>query len=316
MSPLFGPDPKKVLARGEYLRGRVVGIKIGWTSDDSPSRLDHYAVEAGGRVFGIRQDLQPEDEVRLGMDVGLRVEKDAAVIEWGRGFNEYRWKRLKEPPAPGIEDDSDGLGKARSKWVAATATIVRIERRSMMMGLAQATDAVAVIHVEGQEDYELTISRVVPLFYASHLFAPGRALPAWVDPKRLDKVKLDWARAAMADPGVGEPPATPRGEGHEPEIQPPTLAPDGFAAKLLARAGVSVDGDPLTVEDPVGWDAFVAVQRAIAADGWTEDPARQEALAVAAGLPPGAWADARERWMGRIASDLGIGQAYRTAMGG
>jgi hypothetical protein len=315
MSPLFGPDPQKILARGEYQRGRIVGIKIGWTSDDAPTRLDHYAVEAGVRVYGVRQQLEPEGEVRLGMDVGVRVEKDSAVIEWGDGFNSYKWKRLKEPPSPGIEDDTDGLGKARGKWLAATATIVRIERRSIMMGMAQATDAVAVIGIDGQEDYELTIDRVVPMFYATHLFAPGRALPAWVDPKRIDKVKIDWARAAMADPGVGQLPATPRGD-QEAEIRVPTLAPDGFAAKLLARAGVSVDGDPQTVDDPIAWDAFVAVQRAIAADGWTEDPARQEQLAVANGIPPGEWADARQRWMGRIGSDLAMGQAYRVAMGG
>jgi len=314
MSPLFGPDPQKVLARGAQVQGRIVGIRVGFTHDDEPIRMDHYAVEAGGQVYGIRQRLDPEEEVRLGQTVALRVDKDAAVIEWG-DVGTTRWKRLKEPPAPGIEDDSEGLGKARQKWVEGTATIVRTERRAIMMGLTKVSDAVVVVHVDGHEDYELTIKNVVPSFYATHLFAAGRTLPAWIDPKRPDKVKLDWARAAMADPGVGQPPAVARKD-EVPEVEPPPIAADGFAAKLLARAGVAVDGDPHAVEDPVAWEAFVAVQRAIAADGWTEDPARQEQLAVGAGLPPGAWASARERWMGRIGSDLGIAQAYRVAMGG
>lgn len=313
MSPLFGPDPKKVLQRGAQERGRIVGIRIGWTSDDAPSRLDHYAIDTGVRVYGVRQVLHPEDEVRLGMEVGLRVDKDVAVIEWGDP-NLYRWKRLKEPPAAGIDDDSDGLGKARQKWVPAVVTVERLEQGTMMMGLAKVTNLVVVVRVEGQEEYELTINNVQPAFYAAHLFAAGRALPAWVDPKRIDKVKVDWARAAEAEPGVGEPPAVSRTVGL-PDLDMPAIAPDGFAAKLLARAGVSVDGDPATVDDPVAWDAFVAVQRAIAADGWTEDPARQEQLAVANGVPAGEWAGARERWMTRIGTDLGIGQAYRAAMG-
>jgi hypothetical protein len=315
MSPLFGPDPEKILARGTQVPGRIVGIRVRWTHDDEPVRLDEYAVEAGGRVYGMRQRLDPADEVRLGQPVVVRVDRDAAVIEWGT-VGTFRWKALKRPPEPGIEDDSDGLGKARDKWIAGTATIERVQRRAILMGLASAIDAVVVVHVDGQEDYELTVGKVEPAFYATHLLAVGRALPVWVDPKRPDKLRIDWAQAAIDDPGVGEPPASVE-EAVAPAASPAApVAPGGLAARLLARAGVTVDGDPAAIEDVVGWETFVAVQRAVAADGWAESPERQEQLAVAAGVPAGEWAAARERWMERVGRDLAIGQAYRTAIGG
>jgi hypothetical protein len=343
MSPLFGPDPRKILDRGAPASGRIVGIRVRWTHDDDAVRLDEFAVETQGRTLGVRQLLAPEYEVRLGMAVNARVDKNAAVIEWGE-VSTGRWKALKDPPAPGIEDDSDGLGKARGRWIAATATIERLTERKMLMGIATVVDAVVVVHAGPDGDYELTIERLQPAFYAAHLFAAGVTLPVWIDPKRPDRVKVDWAQAAVAEPGVGRPPAwtsDPQAPGRAigndltgggaaagaggiaapaapPTSAPPAPAmdPDGFAARMLAKAGIAVDGDPRAVEDEVGWDAFVAVQRAVAAEGWVVGEERQEQLARRQGIAAGAWPDARRRWMERIGRDLAIGSAYRQAMGG
>src|SRR5688572_23140574 len=109
MSPLFGPNPEKILETGAPAQGRIVGIAIQLTHDDPPVRIEEYAVEAAGRVYGIRQTLRPADEVRLGMTVTLRVDGDAAVIDWG-DVDTHGWKALKKPPAAGIDDDTDPDG--------------------------------------------------------------------------------------------------------------------------------------------------------------------------------------------------------------
>ncbi len=106
MSPLFGPDAGRVQLEGTRTPGTLVGIQVGVTSEEESSRFSDYAVEAGGTVYGIRQDLAPDDQIRLGMPVTLLVHGTAAVIEWGDSGT-YRWKMLKTPPAPGIVDDLD-----------------------------------------------------------------------------------------------------------------------------------------------------------------------------------------------------------------
>ena len=83
MSPLFGPDAGRVLLKGTRIPGTIIGIETNVTHDDESTRFCEYAVEAGGKVYGIRQDLAPDDEIRLGMPVTLAVDGDAAVIEWG-----------------------------------------------------------------------------------------------------------------------------------------------------------------------------------------------------------------------------------------
>ena len=70
-----------------------------------------------------------------------------------------------------------------------------------------AYDMGIVVRPEGLDEYDSELKKVTVPFYATHLAAVGRELPAWVDPGRLDKVVIDWASASEADPGTGVPPA-------------------------------------------------------------------------------------------------------------
>jgi hypothetical protein len=204
MSPLFGPSAETILGRGTPAQGRIIGIAVRYSRDDPPIRLDEYAVESNGEIYGIRQGLSPDDDVRLGMNVGLRIDGKAAVIEWGDGGT-HRWKSLGTPPAPGIDDDTEGLGGARKKWRAATVTVVALTPRSVML------DLTVTVTISGEEPYETTLPKVSPAHYATHLVAIGTVVPAWVNPSRLDKVQVDWAAGAAANPGAGVPSALPEG---------------------------------------------------------------------------------------------------------
>jgi hypothetical protein len=321
MSPLFGASAENVLSRGTPARGRIIGIAIRYTHDDPPQRLDEYAVECNGEIYGIRQRLSPEGDVRLGMDVGLRIDGKVAVIEWG-DVETYRWKSLGTPPAPGIDDDTEGLGGARKKWRPATITVLALTPRSVMLGMGTVLDLTVNVAIAGEEPYETTIPKISPAHYATHLVAVGSVVPAWVNPARLDKVQVDWAAGAAANPGVGMPSAV-LGTGGEPismmNVDAVTTAaasgdlPDVPVPGFLSKLGVT-STSPGDVEDPVSWDTFIAAFKATG-NGAVQG-AEADALATAAGVPAGEWDDAQARWMKRISRDMKLGIAFGQALNG
>jgi hypothetical protein len=320
MSPLFGPKPDDVLARGVPASGSIVGIEVRYSHDDPPQRLDEYAVESGGTTYGVRQQLSPASEVRLGMTVPLRVDGKIAVIDWG-DVNTYRWKPLATPPARGITDDSNGLGGARKKWTAATATVLGLTTRPVMLGLGSANDLTVRVAISGQEPYETTIAKAEPAHYATHLVAVGSEIPAWVNPSRLDKVQLDWAAAALANPGVSAPSALP----DRAEAPRSMMGTDGSTAvtadevpdipipAFLQKLGMT-SSTPDEVEDAVSWDTFIAVFKATG-NGAVQG-AQAEAIATGLGVPSGEWDAAQARWMKRISRDMKLGMAFGQALNG
>lgn len=213
MSPLFGPSPDKILATGTPVPGTVVGIEIKSTHDDSPTLYGEYAVEAGGTVYGIRQDLDPFDEVRLGMPVTLRLDGKNAVIEW-RDSGTNRWKMLGTPPAAGIVDDHDdngnrgGRSRAQKGGKPATVTLLEIVPRTVAMGLASTLDGRVRVDPADGEPYETTVPNINRVMgYAAHLPVVGARLPAWETKGFFggEGVMIDWPAAAMATPGLDAP---------------------------------------------------------------------------------------------------------------
>lgn len=323
MSPLFGPSADDVVARGVLAQGTIVGIEVRYTHDDPPLRLDEYTVESGGTTYGIRQRLSPESEVRLGMSVSLHIDGKNAVIEWG-DVNTYRWKPISPPPAAGIVDETNGLGGARKRWTAATATVLGLETRSSMLGLSTANDLKVQIAIAGQEPYETTLSKVEPAHYATHLVAAGSVIPAWVNPSRLDKVQLDWAAGAVANPGVSAASGLPQrseaprsmmsfGGGDASEESAGDSMPDIAVPGFLKKLGVT-STTPDQVEDAVPFDTFVAVFKATG-NGAVQG-AEAEKIATGLGIPAGEWDAAQTRWMQRIARDMKLGTAFSKALNG
>ncbi|CAN5504806.1 hypothetical protein BH09ACT4_BH09ACT4_15150 [soil metagenome] len=211
MSPLFGPNPDKILTTGQPVPGSVTGIEVKFTHDDPRVAYAEYAVEANGTSYGIRQDLSPWGEVRLGMAVTVRVDGANAVIEWNNSGTR-RWKMLRTPPAAGITDDFDddgnsgALSKARRGGRGATATILELVNRSVAFGLGSTVDARVRVDPATGEPYEATVANInrVP-GYATHLPVVGARLIAWETKGFMggEGVKIDWPASAEADPGVG-----------------------------------------------------------------------------------------------------------------
>jgi hypothetical protein len=220
MSPLFGPSADKILESGTPVDGVVTGIEVKSTHDEDAVRYFEWAVDAGGTTYGIRQELAPTSDVRLGMPVRLRVDGKNAVIEWGDN-SLHRWKMV-SPPAPGIIDDHDdngnrgALSKAQKAGRAVTLTILELVNRSVAMGLGATVDArVRVEPAEGAA-YESTVPNVIRVpGYAAHLPVVGTSLPGWETKGFFggDGVIVDWPAAAMATPGLKSASAVPQATG-------------------------------------------------------------------------------------------------------
>jgi hypothetical protein len=338
MSPLFGPDAGRVQSKGTRTPGTIIGIETQVTSEESSTRYCEYAVEAGGTVYGIRQDLAPDDGIRLGMPVTLAIDGTNAVIEWAdSGTN--RWKMLKTPPVPGIVDDLDGSGnrgamKRVRRGTPVAVTLLDFSVRKVAFGLGESVDAaVRAVPDGGGDPIETTIPAMQQApGYASHLVVKGATLPGWIRSGLTGtSIVIDWAAAANADPGVGRPPAPLPGQrggllgqlaggtaGTEEADDVAEAAPElpAFAQKLLGRAGVPQEGDGTGgaegAADVVSWETFLDVQHQI---DWGPLKKKEiEDYAVSRGVPPGEWPAAQRRWQLRMSSDMALVAEYGQRM--
>ena len=326
MSPLFGPSADSILASGAVAPGTIVGIQITMVGggEDSPAlRRDEYAVESNGTVYGVRQWLEPLEDVRLGMPVQLRVDGKAAVIQWGTG-RLAGWKSVKAPPA-GITDDRDGdqtngLRSARKQGRAATVEILEFVQRSVMFGIAEVTDARCRVTPTAGEPYETVVPKFDPPFYAAHLVSVGAVVPAW-QYKGLfsERLALDWPAAAEAEPGVGRPAArsTAATLGGLQSVMSTGVAPPvepALPTALLAKFGVTLPtGDGGTeYDDVVSWETFLQMERDIAWKGIGRK--ELDAHAVSLGIPAGEWKAAEKRWQQRMGQDMSLAMKYGPAV--
>ena len=312
--------PEQVFERGEEAVGRLVGIDIGETSTETSTvRVDDYAVQVGGPAgftSGIRQRLDPERLVRLGMVVTVRHLDGRAVIDWaatcgGKGY-QGGGALLKSPPAEGIVDSTLGLDKVQRKGVAATVIVTGAAIRDAMLGLSQVLALDLAVTAEGVDGYDTQLTKVEVPHYASHLAEVGALLPAWVRPNRLDRVVIDWPAAAMASPGVGQASSAVLDglgnvftghQGDEP-INAMQVADDRPIAAGVGAGHVPIDG--------VDFDCWVAVEAGLIRDRVA--PGDYDTYAQGYGVAPGAWAGAVAGWQQRMMSDWRLGAAYGEAI--
>ena len=316
---LFGlgkAKPEDVFGRGAPGSGRIVGIRVSESSaSESTIRVDDYAVEVlASPVFvaGLRQRLRP-DVVRLGMPVAIRQLDDNVIIDWPAtcgGQPDLAWSAQKNPPAPGIVDETIGLDKARSKGSPAQVTIERASVQDALMGLAQVLHLNLTVRPEGIEPYEVELKNVKIPHYATHLCQNGKALPAWVRPDRLDRVTIDWPAAAMAEPGIDQPPAEVLSRIGS------VLQPTGEATSVAAVVDdrpIAADVDPAhTPINGVSFQTWVAVEAGLMRD--RVSPADYDGYAQQHGVAAGAWAGAVAGWQKRMRTDWRLGAAYGEAI--
>lgn len=311
-----------VWQQGEPAEGTIIGIRRSTVSEnESTVEIVEYAVDLGGEVVGVRQQLSPRQDVRLGMPVTVGRIGKAAVIHWGAPA-EGRWKSVK-PPAVGIEDSVDG--PPRGSWTRGEAEVLDLGARPAMLGLTTVTQA-KVLFRAGGEPVEAIVDKYAPPFYASHLGAVGTRLPALQHPRDPRKISIDWPAAAVAQPGLGvspvagasdmtSMPGSLMGAGGEkvmPGFGKAGLL-DRMQAKVAAASGAAMGADMNAgpaADDPVSWETFLAASVAIRSEPAT--PADE--VAQRHGVPAGEWDAASKRWMGRIMTDWKLGAAYGQAM--
>jgi hypothetical protein len=322
---LFGPSFAKVWGQGAPAPGTLVGIRRSQVNEDeSTYEVDDYAIDVGGEVIGVRQKLNPRDEVRLGMPVTVHRTGKAAVIRWGSPVDN-RWKAVK-PPLAGIEDKIDSPPKG---WVPGEVEVLEIGARSAVLGLATVVQAKVRFRgpaERGAVESEALVDKFYPPFYAAHLGATGSRLPAHQHPRDARKIRIDWPAAALADPGVGAKPLAGSADAAAQSGQTmgagaggslPAFGKQGLLDRAQAKLqsvsagmmGFDAEAGP-AAEDPVAWETFLAVSVAIKNEPGT--PADE--VARRHGIPAGEWAAVNKRWMGRIMTDWKLGAAYGEAL--
>jgi hypothetical protein len=305
---LFGPKAETVFAKGSPQQATIVGIHFDQDKSDPPIMRHQFGLRLGdSRTVGVRQKLEPTDWLRLGMTVDVRVHGDAVVIDWGRTMGRigregdgylHGWKMLKQAPS-GICDDE--LGIKRKNATEGTFTCVSFGARRVL-GIATVPTVDGVVELPGQPAYRATADLRTP-GYAAHLPIEGGRLPCVVPDKRLDKPMIDWPAAAVADPGVGQPPAFERSAGGSEPAAPPDPLSElpvedqirHVAGKLELRGGISMA-------------TFVAVQVGMRSD--RVKPAEYDNYAAKHGVIPGTWEVASNEWMKAVQSDWRVGAAY------
>ncbi len=301
------------LARdGERARGRIVGIRVRRQTDNSPDRYE-FAVEVlgGAQPFraGVRQYLVPWEPLRLGMEVEVRHDAEQrTIIDWERTIGaEARdvelvgWKRV-DPPADGIDDDTLD-GKRLERGTRTQATIASAGWYSGFFSPlgVNAHDLVLTVEEEaGPRRVELGRQTVPP--YAKHLLREGVVLPVAVDAKKPERVTIDWAAAAVAEPGVGvDGPARP-----EAAQAVASAGPSSVAIETMMAAPVEED-----LVGGIDFNTWVEVSAGLRRE--KVKPADWDAYATQHGVAPGTWASAVAAWEGRMMSDWTIGARYGEA---
>lgn len=307
---LFGPDADKVLTKGLAASAVLEGLHITYTHDSEFRRpILHFRLGfLGGSVAGVRQQLSPVDPVRLGMPLVVRHLDDAVVIDWPAtlapagvpaAHTLEKWKAMKEPPAPGLLDEEQGMQAAAKKGSPASLVISSIGERSVMFGMGSAVDFDVVVHRPGDQPYALQLKNVEVPFYAGHLPVAGAQLPCWVNDRRQDKVTVDWASAANRQPGVGAPTVPLRAPAA------PLPAASAGSADVQQQIAAANTGERI---GGIDLDTLVAIEVALLRARVA--PAGYDAFAQQYGVAPGSWAATSAAWQAKIRSDWRLGAAY------
>ena len=301
---------EKLLAEGERATAQIAGIRVRRGNEDSPDQYEFSLRFTGSSATTVRAGCRMSlgallRDIRLGMEVPIRHDgRERAIIDvpamadvegedaaWG-------YKPL-DPPDDGIADDNFNLEKERRKSDAVVATVVSVTPFEIMGMRTQNFDVrVRVTPADGGAPYETVAKREAVPFYALHLAEPGVELPALVRPGRPDKVRIDWPAAAVADPGVGRPPAAA------------VAAPDARSRSARSRAPRRA---PTGV--PPGWRPTTTAARSKASTSRRGSPSRPASSAIASSpptttpmpsvtaSPAGTWEAARSGWQQRMMRD-------------
>lgn len=211
--PLARTDRKlvRLIERGERVPGVLDAVRLRAAGDGSEHEIG-LTVHAPSGTFraGVRQQLflSYGARARLGAEVLVLHLDGKVAVDWPATLAQdgvvlpgnppvIAGRTLKEPMPPGIHDD--GLDRKKlAQWPGTTATVLGAEQ-VFVMGMATTDLDVELRLADGR----LVVKRkdYVPV-YARHLAVPGAEVPVAVDPRKPERVVIDWGLAAERDAGL------------------------------------------------------------------------------------------------------------------
>jgi len=207
---------ERLLAEGETLPAVIDGIHVESDGDRGEKHL--YSVRATGPTgpfrATVRQQLRPgSDRVRLGMAAKIRHRDGDIAIDWPATLRDLgvdvpqdtsiiRIKTLKTPKEPGITDtraDFAGDRKRLERGRRTEATVVAAEPVEVF-GMPS-ENVHLELRIEDEGGRVVRTPRALVPRYATDLVAVGTRLPIAIDPKKPDKISVDWVLAATRAAG-------------------------------------------------------------------------------------------------------------------
>lgn len=210
---------ERLAEQGELVPATIYAIKIVARSEDADDwtyGLD--LVTSGGPLrASVRQRLIPDPwRAPLGGRVLARHLKGRVAIDWPATLAEMgvevdvgllAGKTLKKTLEPGVVDGYVNAKRLRD-GTRAEGEIVAIEP-VVMMGMPTQNSRIELRLHDGASGggRTVTLKREYVPAYVQSLAIVGARVPVAVDAKRLDRVTVDWPRAAEAAAGIVRPTA-------------------------------------------------------------------------------------------------------------
>ncbi len=296
---------RAVESKGDLAKATIVGIRIEAGSDmEGHDRMPtfRYALDvAAPQPFtcGVEARLEPLEHVRLGQVVQVVHHKGRALITENAapGLTATHVSPC-SAPTRGVDDDFIWLGNFRKGGRPAQITILDARSEPGVLGSSK---VVLTLRVQGNDfatfDTELERPQLRP--YASHLEHVGLTLPGWARPGKRTDVVIDWAAAAVAKPGTGQPPGPIRALLHAalPEVAPIDISTEALSADTDALP-------PIEGVDFRTWATVVAVLQL--------NKVKQREHGTTAqtyGIPAARWATVNSGWNRRLAKDWKLSAA-------
>ena len=195
---------RKLEERGTPANGVITGIHFSLNNETTRKEFAVSVLDgSGSRRFGVRTQPTEAHRLRLGVPVVAKLDGDRGILDWdamsrawGLESQFLSQDSLRKPPADGIVDTALDARVQRhlKKWLPTQATIVSLQRRTMM-GMPTLNWDVELRLPDGRT--AVSARDEVPS-YAQWDAAQGAVVPAVIDPNDPGRASIDWPAFALA----------------------------------------------------------------------------------------------------------------------
>lgn len=202
---------ERLAQEGELVPATIyaIRVKLNSESEECSYGLD-LVTSAGPLRASVRQMLVPDAwRAPLGGRVLARHLDGRVAIDWPATLTDMgvehdaesvlAGKTLKTTLQPGVDDDRIDRKRLRDGRRAEAVIVAREEVE--VMGMPSQNHRIELRVEDGDEPRGVVLKREFVPPYAETLSAAGARVPVAIDPKRPDRVTIDWPAAAQAAAG-------------------------------------------------------------------------------------------------------------------